>query len=200
MCAQVGRSNETHQSDSAWISVVAEDIDAVASAEYADGQDAIDVAVGHVAMMIDIRDGVAKGRQENPRSFPMFGSTDKTVIGRRVVASLLNAGWRPPPATEITDAVKRSAAVTARFRQWLDGLRPEQRTRARALLRTGRLPARPPATPARTSGVVTPFQAAAPPCRASWRLTPERLSGRLMGSSAEARIAEPAGEPGTDAF
>lgn len=130
MCARVGRDDETHQIDSAWIAVVAGDIDALASAEYADGQDPIDVAVGRVAMMIEIRDDVVKGRQENPRSFPMFGSTDKTVIGRRIVASLLNAGWRPPPAAEVTEAVDHSAAVIARFTQWLDGLRPEQRTRA----------------------------------------------------------------------
>lgn len=128
--AQVGRGDETHQSGSAWISVVAGDIDALASAEYADGQDPIDVAVGRIAAMIDIRDDVVKARQENPRSYPRFGSTDNTVIGRRVVASLLDAGWHPPPATEITDAVERSAAIIARFTQWLDGLRPEQRTRA----------------------------------------------------------------------
>jgi|NGEPerStandDraft_6_1074524.scaffolds.fasta_scaffold11736_5 hypothetical protein len=109
---------------------MAEDIDALAAAAYAGGQDPVDVAVGRVATLIEARDAVLKGRQENPRSFPGFGPTDKTVVGRRVVASLLDAGWRPPPDEEVVDAAGRSRKYSARFNQWLDSLSSEQRGRA----------------------------------------------------------------------
>lgn len=109
---------------------VAEDIDALAAAAYAHGQDSIDVAVGRVATLIEVRDEVMRGRQEEPRSFPGFGPTDKDVIGRRVVASLLDAGWRPPDDEEVVDAAERSRHRSAQFKEWLDGLTPEQRGRA----------------------------------------------------------------------
>lgn len=109
---------------------MAEDIDALAAAAYSNGQDAIDVAVGRVATLIEVRDEVVRGRQENPRNFPGFGPTDKDVIGRRVVASLLDAGWRPPPDEEIVDAAGRSRQYSAQFNQWLNSLGPEQRGRA----------------------------------------------------------------------
>jgi len=49
------------------------DIDALAAAAYAHGEDAIDVAVERIAMMIEVRDEVLKGRQENPNSFRRSG-------------------------------------------------------------------------------------------------------------------------------
>jgi hypothetical protein len=71
-------------------------MDVPAASAYANGKDAIDVAVERVAMMLDVRDEVVKGREKDPDSFPIFGSIDRPVIARRIVASLLNAGWRPP--------------------------------------------------------------------------------------------------------
>lgn len=109
---------------------VAEDIDALAAAAYAHGQDPIDVAVGRVASLIEARDEVVRGRQENPGSFPGFGPIDKNVIGRRVVASLLDAGWRPPLDEEVVDAAGRSRHCSAQFNQWLNSLSPEQRGHA----------------------------------------------------------------------
>lgn len=109
---------------------MAEDIDALAAAAYANGQDAIDVAVGRVATLIEVRDEVVRGRREDPRNFPGFGPTDKGVIGRRVVASLLDAGWRPPRDGEVVDAASRSRQCSAQFTQWLNSLDPEQRRRA----------------------------------------------------------------------
>src|SRR4051794_13245746 len=92
----------------AWMPSMAEDIDALAAAAYAHGQDAIDVAVERVAEMIEVRGTVMKSREESPGTFPVFGSTDTTAIGRRVVASLLNAGWRPPTDEDVVDAADRS--------------------------------------------------------------------------------------------
>lgn len=112
------------------MSIVADDIDPLAAAAHAGGSDAIDVAVDRVATLIEVRDEVLRGREENPNSFPSFGSTDSTVVGRRVVASLLDAGWRPPPGGDIEDAANRSKERSARFSQWLDSLSPEHRARA----------------------------------------------------------------------
>jgi hypothetical protein len=112
------------------MSVMADDIDPLAAAAYAHGEDPIDVAVERIATLIEVRDEVLRGREEDPDSFPGFGPTDKFVIGRRIVASLLDAGWRPPPSDEVEDAANRSRERGARFSQWLDSLTPEQRTRA----------------------------------------------------------------------
>ncbi len=109
---------------------MAEDIDALAVAAYAHGQDPIHVAVARVATLIEVRDEVLRGRQERPGSFPGFGPTDKDVIGRRVVASLLDAGWRLPLDEEVVDAAGRSRHYSAQFDQWLSSLNPEQRRHA----------------------------------------------------------------------
>jgi hypothetical protein len=112
------------------MSVMVDDIDPLAAAAYAEGADPIDEAVQRIATMIEVRDEVLRGRKENPASFPGFGSTDKDVIGRRVVASLLNAGWRPPLDDQVRDAANRSRERSTRFNQWLDSLTAEQRARA----------------------------------------------------------------------
>jgi DNA invertase Pin-like site-specific DNA recombinase len=112
------------------MSVMGDDIDPLAAAAYAHGGDPIDVAAERIATLIEVRDDVLRGREENPDSFPGFGPTDKLVIGRRIVASLLDAGWRPPPSDAVEDAANRSRERSARFSQWLDSLTPEQRTRA----------------------------------------------------------------------
>ena len=112
------------------MSVMADDIDPLAAAAYAHGGDPIDEAVERIATLIEVRDEVLKGRKENPASFPGFGSTDIHVIGRRAVASLLNAGWRPPLDDQVEDAANRSREHSARFSQWLDSLTAQQRARA----------------------------------------------------------------------
>jgi len=114
----------------ACILVMADDIDSLAAAAYAHGEDPIDEAVKRVTTLIEVRDEVLKGRKNNPASFPSFGSTDIHVIGRRVVAALLNAGWRLPLDDQIQDAANRSRERSARFSQWLDSLTDEQRARA----------------------------------------------------------------------
>lgn len=109
---------------------VMDDIDPLAAAAYAGGADPIDEAVKRIATLIEVRDEVLRGRKENPASFPGFGPTDTSVIGRRAVASLLNAGWRPPPDEQVQDAANQSRGYSTRFRQWLDNLTVEQRARA----------------------------------------------------------------------
>lgn len=76
-------------------------------------------------MIMNIRDEVFRGRRDTPLSFPGFGSTDTTVVGRRMVASLLDAGWCPPSRDQVVSAGDRSATLTARFTGWLDSLSPD---------------------------------------------------------------------------
>jgi len=112
------------------MSVMADDIDPLAAAAYAQGGNAIDIAVDRIAMLIEVRDEVLRGRAANRSNFPTFGPTDNTVMGRRVLASLLDAGWRPPPDAEVEDAANRYTQRRDRFNRWLDSLQPDQRTRA----------------------------------------------------------------------
>lgn len=112
------------------MAVMADDIDPLAAAAYAQGGNAIDVAVDRIATLIEVRDEVLRGRAEKSSNFPGFGPTDTAVIGRRVLASLLDAGWRPPPEADVADAATRSAERHDRFNGWLNSLHPDQRARA----------------------------------------------------------------------
>ncbi len=105
---------------------MADDIDALAAASYEGGKDVIDVAVERITVLIEVRDTVIEHRRTTPQGSPTFGPTDPSVIGRRLVAALLDAGWRPPTDDEVKEASRRSKEATERFDEWRRTLSPEQ--------------------------------------------------------------------------
>lgn len=109
---------------------MADDIDALAAAGHAEGQDAIEVAVQRVALMLEVRDQVLESRSENPATFPAFGSAAPKVVGRRILAGLLDAGWSPPSNDAVQKAAERSRAASARYDTWMASLSPEDKARA----------------------------------------------------------------------
>jgi hypothetical protein len=108
---------------------MADEIDGLAAFAYELGQDPITVAVDLVATMIKVRDEVLRGRQEEAGSFAVFGSAEPPVVARRIMASLLNAGWRPPDDEAVESAANQSRRANRRLDEWLDGLTPEERER-----------------------------------------------------------------------
>lgn len=76
------------------------DIDPVAEYARKNGMDSIRYAEILVTAAIEVRDIVINGRAKNPSHFPAYGpDTSEAVAARRILAGLLNAGWKPPEDT-----------------------------------------------------------------------------------------------------
>ncbi|MFJ7999025.1 hypothetical protein ACIQ7D_18020 [Streptomyces sp. NPDC096310] len=69
---------------------------AIARIGYQHGQTGIEIAeqwiVSHVEAILAVREG----RAINPMAFPGYGDGTAEETARRIVARLLDAGWRPP--------------------------------------------------------------------------------------------------------
>ena len=107
-----------------------DDIDHRAARSYAEGRDAIDEAVARIALLLEIRDDVIQERETTPSAFQLFGDTAPDVVGRRVVASLLNAGWKPPSDDERDRAVASYHRQRREFDTWKAALAPGEWERA----------------------------------------------------------------------
>ncbi|MFI8119098.1 hypothetical protein ACIF8Q_07280 [Streptomyces albidoflavus] len=68
----------------------------IARLGYADGQTGIEIAEQWVVVHLDALLAVTAGRARDPRSFPGFGDGSSQETARRIIARLLDAGWRPP--------------------------------------------------------------------------------------------------------
>lgn len=83
---------------------------AIAASAYADGMDPIEWAVQIAAAHIETRDLVWMAREDDPTAYPTYvGEPTSDAAARRIIASILNAGWKPPTRDEVRDAVLRRA-------------------------------------------------------------------------------------------
>jgi hypothetical protein len=69
---------------------------AIARVGYAHGQTGIEIAEQWIVSHVDAIIAVREGRAENPMAFPGYGDGTSQETARRIVARLLDAGWRPP--------------------------------------------------------------------------------------------------------
>lgn len=66
---------------------------------YAEGTPPLDWAETQIAMLITAREEVIASRAQRPWTFPLFGQdTSVEMISRRIIAVLLDAGWKMPEA------------------------------------------------------------------------------------------------------
>ena len=75
------------------------EIDYVSSLQYEAGVRSIDWATQHVAMYVSTIFEIQQGRRINPNAFPQIPpseSENPDYWARRIVAVILDAGWRPP--------------------------------------------------------------------------------------------------------
>ncbi|MFE2326092.1 hypothetical protein ACFXD5_19555 [Streptomyces sp. NPDC059385] len=73
------------------------DVDcAIARIGYEHGQNGIAIAEQWITAHVHAVLAVQKGRAANPAAFPGFGDGTPEETARRIVARLLDAGWRPP--------------------------------------------------------------------------------------------------------
>ena len=75
---------------------------AIARVGYEHGRTGIEIAEQWIVAGIDALLAVREGRAKNPMAFPGYGDGTTEEAARRIVARLLDAGWRPPD-TECLD-------------------------------------------------------------------------------------------------
>lgn len=72
--------------------------DDIARLGYAHGKTGIEIAEGWIVPHLLALLAVHDGRAQNPEAFPGFGTGAPEETARRIVARLLDAGWRPADA------------------------------------------------------------------------------------------------------
>ena len=70
----------------------------IARARYEAGDTGVEIAEGWATAAVYAVLAVHDGRAKDPRSFPGVGDGTPEETARRIVARLLDAGWRPPDA------------------------------------------------------------------------------------------------------
>lgn len=75
---------------------------AIARMGYEHGKNGIEIAEQWVTACVDAVLTVQEWRAKNPMAFPGYGDGTAEEAARRIVARLLDAGWRPPD-TECLD-------------------------------------------------------------------------------------------------
>ena len=74
----------------------------LARMNYEAGQNGIEIGEQWVTAAVSAVLAVQRGRAENPMAFPGYGDGTAEEAARRIIARLLDAGWRPPD-TECLD-------------------------------------------------------------------------------------------------
>ena len=75
---------------------------ALARMGYEHGRNGIEIAQQWIVASLFAFAAVRDGRAKDPTTFPGFGDGSPEETARRIVARLLDAGWRPPD-TECLD-------------------------------------------------------------------------------------------------
>ncbi len=75
---------------------------AIARVGYEHGKTGIEIAEQWIVAHVDALLAVTADRANNPMAFPGFGEGTSEETARRIVARLIDAGWRPPD-TECLD-------------------------------------------------------------------------------------------------
>lgn len=65
---------------------------------YANGKNGIEIAEGWIVPYIEALLAVRDGRAKDPAAFPCYGEGTPKETARRIIARLLDAGWRPADA------------------------------------------------------------------------------------------------------
>lgn len=70
--------------------------------EYGLGRNGLQIAEGAITSGIEVLIEVLASRAHDPNTFPGYGEASPQDTARRILAHLLDAGWRPPD-TECLD-------------------------------------------------------------------------------------------------
>lgn len=84
---------------------------AIARIGYEHGKTGIEIAEQWIVAHVEALLAVTAGRAENPMAFPGFGEGTSEETARRIVARLVDAGWRPPD-TECLDLPEMPEAAS----------------------------------------------------------------------------------------
>ncbi|WPR52793.1 hypothetical protein SJI45_18830 [Streptomyces sp. S399] len=68
----------------------------IARLSYKQGKTGVEIAEQWIVVHLDALLDVTASRAQDPKSFPDFGTGSSQESARRIIARLLDAGWRPP--------------------------------------------------------------------------------------------------------
>lgn len=68
----------------------------LAQHDYANGMNGLEIAESWITACLHAVFTVRETRAKNPRTFPDYGDASPEESSRRIMARLLDAGWRPP--------------------------------------------------------------------------------------------------------
>lgn len=83
----------------------------IARIGYEYGQNGIEIAEQWIVAHVEAILAVTAGRAHDPMAFPGYGEGTSAETARRIVARLLDAGWRPPD-TECLDLPEMPEAAS----------------------------------------------------------------------------------------
>lgn len=106
------------------------DIDALSAAAYRGGTDPIDWAVDIASTAIGVRDEVAQIPRRGTGALVGWADISDDAVARKIVASLLDAGWRPPSDEDRQAAADQAQCHRDRFRTWWGSLTQQEQQRA----------------------------------------------------------------------
>lgn len=66
--------------------------------DYESGKDGIQIAEEWITVSVVALLTVREARAKNPQTFPGYGEATPEAVARRIVARLIDAGWRPADA------------------------------------------------------------------------------------------------------
>lgn len=95
--------------------IIPDDVDGLARHAYSHGTTPLDWAAGYTENLIEVHLQVAASRAEDPATFPGYCiELTLAAVARRIVGTLMDAGWTAPQVLGDAEAhSRREAAVEA---------------------------------------------------------------------------------------
>lgn len=103
------------------------DIDTLAAAAYANGDDPTEWAIRLITNLLVARDTARHREQAGLPALPAWQQHSDDTVARKILGWLLDAGWHAPSAQDMAAAAERSNAGRRRFESWWATLTPQQR-------------------------------------------------------------------------
>lgn len=108
---------------------MSDDIEYLTAAMYAAGKDAITVAESRTATLIEVYRNLLQRQANGLPPLPAWQEVSDDAAARKIIGTLLDAGWQPPSDDTVAAAAERVRQQQERTDEWWASLTPDQRRR-----------------------------------------------------------------------